>query len=55
VLRKVFGREGEEEVGEWGPLHNEALSNLCSVPDVAGVIKLKSEICDVCAGHMVGW
>jgi hypothetical protein len=39
VLRKVFGSKRNEVTGEWRKLHNEELSDLCSLPNIVGVVK----------------
>ena len=39
VLRRVFGPKREEVTGEWGKLHNEELSDLCSLPNIVRVVK----------------
>ena len=39
VLRRVFGPERDEVTGEWRKLHNEELSDLCSLPNVVRVLK----------------
>ena len=41
VLRKVFGPKREEVKGEWRKLHKEELSDLCSLPNVVRVVKLR--------------
>jgi hypothetical protein len=38
-LRVLFGPQGEEVTGEWRKLHNEALNDLYSSPNMARVIK----------------
>jgi hypothetical protein len=39
VLRRIFGPERDEVIGEWRKLHNQELHNLCSSPNIMGVIK----------------
>jgi len=39
VLRRIFGPKKDEVTGEWGRLHNEELSDLCSSPNIVLVIK----------------
>jgi len=39
VLRKVFGPKRDKVTGEWRKLHNEALNNLYSSPNIVRVIK----------------
>jgi hypothetical protein len=39
VLKRMYGPEREEVVGDCRQLHNEQLNNLCSPPDI--VIKNK--------------
>jgi hypothetical protein len=38
VLRRIFGRKGDEIIGKWRRLHNEELHALCS-SNTARVIK----------------
>ena len=38
MLRRVFGPKRDEVTGEWRKLHNEELSNLCSLPNVVRVV-----------------
>ena len=38
VLRRVFGPKREEVTGEWRKLHNEELSDLCSLPNIVRVV-----------------
>jgi hypothetical protein len=33
VLRRIFGREGDKVMGEWGKLHSGEVCNLDSTPD----------------------
>jgi len=39
VLRRIFGPWRDEVKGEWRRLHNEELNDLCSSPNILGVIK----------------
>jgi len=39
VLRRVFGSKRDEVTGEWRKLHNEALRDLYSLPDIVQVVK----------------
>jgi hypothetical protein len=39
VLRRIFGPKRDEATGEWRRLHNEELNDLCSSPNIIGVIK----------------
>jgi hypothetical protein len=39
VLRRIFGPKRDEVTGEWRKLHNEALHNLYSSPDIIRQIK----------------
>ena len=39
VLRKIFGSKRDEVTGEWRKLHNEELSDLYSLPNIARVVK----------------
>ena len=39
VLRRVFGPKRDKITGEWRKLHNEELSELYSLPDIARVVK----------------
>ena len=34
VLRRVFGPKRDEVTGEWTKLHNDELSDLCSLPNI---------------------
>ena len=38
VLRRVFGPKRDEVTGEWRKLHNEELSDLYSLPNIARVV-----------------
>jgi hypothetical protein len=38
-LRRIFGPEREEVVGDWRRLHNEELHNLYASPNIVKVIK----------------
>jgi hypothetical protein len=39
VLRRLFGPERNEVMGEWKKLHNEELRDLCSSPSIIRIIK----------------
>jgi hypothetical protein len=39
VLRRVFEPKRNEVTGEWRKLHNEELSDLYSLPNIARVVK----------------
>ena len=39
VLRRVFGPKRDEVTGEWRKLHNEELSDLYSLLNIARVVK----------------
>ena len=39
LLRRVFGPKRDEIIGEWRKLHNEELSDLCSLPNIVRVVK----------------
>jgi hypothetical protein len=39
VLRRIFGPKRDEETGEWRKLHNEALRDLYSSPNIVRIIK----------------
>ena len=39
VLRRVFGPKRDEVTGEWRKLHNEALRDLNSLPNIVRVVK----------------
>ena len=39
VLRRVFGPKRDEVTGEWRKLHNEELSDLYSLPNIARLVK----------------
>jgi len=41
VLRSVFGPKRDEVTGEWRKLHNEELNDLCSLPIIVRVVKLR--------------
>jgi hypothetical protein len=41
VLKKIFGRRRDELTGDWRTLHNEALNDLYSSPNIVQVIKLR--------------
>ena len=39
VLRRVFGPKRDDVTGEWRKIHNEELSDLCSLPNIVWVVK----------------
>jgi hypothetical protein len=39
VLRRIFGKKGNEAMGGWRKLHNEKLCNLYSLPSIIRMIK----------------
>ena len=39
VLRRVFGPKRDEVTGEWRKLHNEELSDVCSLPNIVRMVK----------------
>jgi hypothetical protein len=39
VLRRVFGPKRDEVTGEWRKLHNEALNDRYSLPNIVRVVK----------------
>jgi hypothetical protein len=39
VLRRIFGPERDEVMGEWRKVHNEELHNLYSSPDIIRQVK----------------
>jgi len=41
MLRKIFGRERMETMGDWRKLHEEKLRDLYSSPNTIPVIKLR--------------
>jgi hypothetical protein len=41
VLRKIFGRKGDEVTGEWRKLHNEELQHLYSSPSIIRIMKAR--------------
>ena len=49
VLRRIFGPRMDEITGEWRRLHNEALNDLYSSPNIVRVIKSRRMRC---AGHV---
>jgi hypothetical protein len=48
VLRRIFGSKRYEVMGGWRKLHNEELHNLCSLPNIIRMIKLRMRW----AGHV---
>jgi hypothetical protein len=38
VLRRIFSPKRGEVKGDWRKLHNEELHNLCSSPNIIGII-----------------
>ena len=50
VLRRIFGPRRDEVTGEWRRLHNEALNDLYSSPNIVRVIKSRKMRW---AGHVV--
>jgi hypothetical protein len=49
VLRRIFGPKRDEVTGEWRKMHNEALHNLYSSPDIIRQVKSRRMRW---AGHM---
>jgi hypothetical protein len=41
MLRRIFGPKRDEVTEGWRKLHNEEVHNLCSSPNVIGVIESK--------------
>jgi hypothetical protein len=41
VLRRIFGPNRDEDMGEWRKLHNEELCDLYSSPSIIRMIRLK--------------
>jgi len=39
ILRRIFGSKRDKVTGEWGTLHNEELTDLCSSPNIVRVKK----------------
>jgi hypothetical protein len=39
VLRRIFGPKSDEVTGVWRKLHNEEINDLCSSPNIVGVVK----------------
>jgi hypothetical protein len=39
VLRRIFGPQRDEIIGEWRRLHNEELNYVCSSPNIVRLIK----------------
>ena len=39
VLTTIFGRKGDEVIGDWRKLHNKELNDLYSLPNIIHVIK----------------
>jgi hypothetical protein len=52
VLRKVFGPKWDEGTGEWRKLHNEALRDLYSLPNIVAGNKIeKNEMGGACSTY----
>jgi hypothetical protein len=39
MLRGIFGPKRDNVIGEWGKLHNEQISELCSSPNIIRLIE----------------
>jgi hypothetical protein len=50
MLRRIFGRKGDEVTGDWRKLHSDGLHNLNSSPNIITMIKSKRMRW---AGHVV--
>jgi hypothetical protein len=50
VLRRIFGPNRDEVMGEWRKLHNEELHNLYSSPDIISQVKV-NEVGGACSTH----
>jgi hypothetical protein len=53
VLRRIFGPERDEGIGEWRQLHNEELYDLYSPPNIIWVIKSRTMSWAGHVAHMV--
>jgi hypothetical protein len=51
VLRRIFGPKRDEVTGEWRKLNNEELIDLCCLPAIVWVIKLRMRL----VGHVALW
>jgi hypothetical protein len=49
VLKRIFGLKRDEIVRGWRKLRNEELHNLCSLPGIIRMMKLRRMRC---AGHV---
>jgi len=52
VMRRIFGSERDEGIGECRQLHNEELNDLCSPPNIIWVIKSRRMRWEVHVAHM---
>jgi hypothetical protein len=50
VLRRIFGPNTDEVMGEWRKLHSEELHNLYSSPDIIRQVKA-NEVGGACGMH----